>query len=98
MPKTRHTISCTLPAYINNRDKKYTWRRQLLAAVRRAASAAGVERDPDAEIEVSVQLYLKRGKGHDSRDVDNLLKHVLDASGPIRRRQVRPGQAPVDCQ
>src|SRR5688572_3527587 len=73
MAKSRSIIRVKLPTLIV-RDKS-AWRRAIHAVVQETK----VKYQPSTELEVGVLLYLSKGKGLITRDVDNLLKHVLDA-------------------
>ncbi len=72
MAKSAQIIRTTLPRYDKN---KPAWRRAILKAV----MEAGVTYKEKEHLEVTVMIYLHRGKGVDTRDVDNLAKHVLDS-------------------
>ncbi|MBY0492999.1 MAG: RusA family crossover junction endodeoxyribonuclease [Cyanobacteria bacterium] len=72
MAKSR-VIRVKLPALIV-RDKS-AWRQAIHKAVR----AAKVNYAPKTQLEIDVLFYLSKGKGVITRDVDNLVKHVLDA-------------------
>lgn len=76
MAKKRRKVSTVLPTY--QRDR-YRWRRKILANVLSAASKAGVQYEPDDQIEVVVLLYLSKKKRLVIHDVDNRLKDILDA-------------------
>jgi Holliday junction resolvase RusA-like endonuclease len=86
MAKGRRRVSTVLPTY----QRGYKWRRKILANVLSAASKAGVNYEPDDQIEVVVLLYLSEGKRLTIHDVDNRLKDILDALqgrfGPYRAR------------
>lgn len=66
------------------------WRRDVHHAIVDEAAERGIQYLPEDSLEVEVQVYLSSGqmKFH---DVDNLLKHLLDAlqgrlGGPKSRR------------
>lgn len=78
MAKKRQVIRVRLPRY----DKDHAaWRQAILDNI----LATGVFYSPTTDngaklqLEVLVTFYLSRGKGESIRDVDNLVKHVLDA-------------------
>lgn len=78
MAKNSKVIRVKLPRY--NKDHA-AWRQAILANI----LEAGVIYQPVSKegkrltLEVLVTFYLSRGKGESIRDVDNLVKHVLDA-------------------
>ena len=76
MPKHRKTIRTSLPPH---NTVKRRWRRAIRDSVVKAANRAGVIYGSSEPLEVAVLVYLSKGKAVSTRDVDNLVKHVLDA-------------------
>jgi Holliday junction resolvase RusA-like endonuclease len=79
-------ISVKLPPLIVR--NKSEWRKAIHAAVKET----NVTYPPRTELEVAVLFYLNKGKGLITRDVDNLVKHVLDAL-QARYRETRGDDA-----
>lgn len=88
MAKRAHAIRVKLPRYDYDRPG---WRREILRRVTDAARHAGIKYEKADHIEVAVLIYFSKGKGLIIRDVDNLLKHVLDAlQGHFGRSKAPP--------
>ena len=90
MKKQPRTISSRLPPYVS-KDNGFEWRRRILSMVRQARDEAKPSLLRTAKVEVIVLFYLAKVKRSDKQDVDNLLKHVLDAlqghvGGPKSRK------------
>ncbi len=74
MPKSRKTLRVKIPPYAPS----LTWREDVLTATRAARRERAVKYARSDRLALDVRVYLS-GKTLARKDVDNLLKDVMDA-------------------
>jgi Holliday junction resolvase RusA-like endonuclease len=89
MGKQVSTFKSSLPPYTSKAG--YKWRRQIVSNLNQSKKRPRSGFLLRQKVEVVVLLYLGRRKNSEKQDVDNLLKHILDAlqgrfGGPKSRR------------